>query len=516
MSRRKRTDVGAIVGIDLGTTNSALAILDDAGRPTIVENAAGSNITPSALDFETENGGAVSVGQDAKDQESLFPERVFQAFKRSMDHDDPITDKAMNESVAATPVELSAHVLRKLIADASARVGAIDSAVITVPANFADEARRNTIAAGELAGLTVKHIINEPTAAIFYYAYEKPLSGTVVVYDLGGGTLDVTIAHVDGTSVEIITSKGDPRLGGIDFDLRLREIIAARYAETTGETFDMPKVHDLGKSIEDYKKQFSGRDSITVQVTGGAVGKTVFEVTRDEYEAATSTLIARADLLVEGTLLDAGLAPADISNVLLVGGSTRMPIISAHLESLFGRTPICSVNPDEVVALGAALYAGFNAEPATMTPAQTNSTRSMQLREVANHFYGTLVLDTSHPSGLRDRVSIVIEKNMPIPVAKTETFYTVSEGQTAVDCTVTQSVTRELDPDFVRRIWSGELGPLPPGRPSQQEIVVTFSYDANQVMHCSFLDVATGMKQEISLGLGASASNQSDEGFKVS
>jgi molecular chaperone DnaK len=508
--------MGAIVGIDLGTTNSALAILDESGRPSIIENAAGSNITPSAIFFEQDGSGSVTVGQDAKDQESLYPERVFQAFKRSMDHDGAVASSAEGAPMQATPIELSAHVLRKLIADASARVGPIDSAVITVPANFADEARRNTIAAGELAGLTVKHIINEPTAAVFYYAFERPLAGTVVVYDLGGGTLDVSIANVDGSKVEIVTSKGDPRLGGVDFDLRLREIIAGRYQELTGETFDMPAVHDLGKSIEDYKKQFSSRDSITVQVTGGSAGKTVFEVTRSEFEAAASTLIARADLLVEGALLDVGIAPTAVSDVLLVGGSTRMPMIGAHLESLFGRAPICSVNPDEVVALGAALYAGVNAEPAAMTPAQTDATRAMQLREVANHFYGTIILETSHASGPRDRVSIVIEKNAPIPVSKTESFYTVSAGQTAVECTVTQSVTREFDPDFVRRIWSGELGPLPAGRDANQQIDVTFSYDANQVMHCAFVDVATGLSQEVSLGLGGSSNATGDDRFRIS
>lgn len=503
--------MGAIVGIDLGTTNSALAVLDANGRPEIIENANGDNITPSAVFFDG-SGDRVIVGQDAKDNADLQPEAVFQAFKRSMDRE---TVGAPAPVANATPVELSAHVLRKLVADATARVGPIDAAVITVPANFADEARRNTIAAGERAGLAVKHIINEPTAAVFYYSFERTLAGTVAVYDLGGGTLDVTIASVSGTDVQIVTSKGDPRLGGIDFDNRLLEIIAARFAADANEELQTPEVHALGKSLEEYKKQLSGRESITVQVAGGASGKTTFEITRAEFEEACSTLVARADLLVEGTLADAGLTPADISEVLLVGGSTRMPMVRAHLTSLFGRDPICSVNPDEVVALGAALYAGVNAEPAALTPAQSTTTKAMQLREVANHFYGTIVLDTSHITGARERVSIVIEKNTPLPVSRKEEFYTVSEGQTAVECVVTQSVTRESDPDFVRTIWRGELGPFPAGRPANQQIDVTFSYDANQVMHCAFTDVASGMTREVSLGLGGGERAGSNDGIEI-
>ncbi len=506
-----------IVGIDLGTTNSAIAILDDAGRPKMVENAEGANITPSAVFYEPNDDTNIIVGQTAKDNALIHPGRVYQGFKRAMDQTGPFVEGDQALAVSPTAIELSALVLKKLVQDASHRVGAIDTAVIAVPANFADESRRATIAAGEQAGLKVKHIVNEPTAALLYYSFDQAVGGTVVVYDFGGGTLDVSVANVDGRNVEIITSKGDPRLGGVDCDCRLKDVIAAKYKALSGEDLSYPAIHDLGKTVEEYKKQLSTRASTSIQVTGGAAGRQIFEITRAEFEAAIATLIGRADMLVEGALSDANVKPSDIQDVFLVGGSSRMPIVTAHLTSLFGKAPICHINPDEVVALGAALYAGVNADPTQLNAAQVSSVQSMKLREVANHHYGTISLDTTHAAGPRLRVAIVIEKNAPIPVSKTQSFYTVSHGQTAVECAVTQSATRESDPDFVRTIWTGELGPLPPDRPSEQQIDITFSYDTNQVMQCAFVDVATGIKQEVSLGLtGGETAGRDLDKFTVS
>ena len=503
------------VGIDLGTTNSAVAVLDPAGRPTVVENADGASITPSAVFYEPSNPAKVTVGQAAKDNEHVHPSHVFQAFKRAMDREEPFSQDGQSAAVVATPVELSAFVLKKLAQDAGQRVGEITNAVVTVPANFADEARRATIAAGEAAGLTVDHIVNEPTAALFYYSFEHPVSGTVVVFDFGGGTLDVSVAQVSGRDVEILTSRGDPRLGGVDFDAALTGIIASKYLEATSEELDLLSAHALGKTVEDYKKQLSSRETITVQVTGGAAGRTIFEVTRAEFHEATATLRARAEMLVEGALSDVGLAPGDVGDVFLVGGSTRMPAVSDLLKNIFGRDPVCHVNPDEVVALGAALYAGTQADVADLNAAQTSTVASMQLQDVANHFFGTTYIDVDHSSGPRLRVEVVISKNSPLPVSQTKSFLTVSEGQTAVNCVVTQAATAETDPDFVRRIWEGTLGPLPPNRPANQEIQVTFSYDRNQVMQCSFLDVASGIRQDVSLGAESDTDEDTLDRFEV-
>lgn len=493
--------MSTLVGIDLGTTNSAIAILDRTGRPEIVPNREGDHVTPSAVFFEPGDSNRTVVGQSAKDNAPVYPERVFQAFKRNMAANPPMP----LDGIHVTPIELSSLVLRKLVQDASRQTGAITGAVVTVPANFTNEARLATMKAGELAGLSVSNIVNEPTAALFYYSYHRDVGGTVVVYDFGGGTLDVTIARVNGRDVQIIASKGDPRLGGIDFDRKFEEVVHRTFQASTGEAFN-PAIHQLGKTPEEYKKQLSSRAETSVQVVGGTVGRKILTITRQEFEAATSTLISKADLLVDSTLDEAGLRPSDISDVFLVGGSTRMPMVTAHLTRIFGRAPVCHVNPDEVVALGAALYAGLNADHSQLNAAQSSVVRSMKLQEVANHYFGTISLDV-HPSTAEHRLrnSIIIEKNTKLPCAKTESYYTVSPGQTEVDCRVTQSATRETDPDFVRIIWDGALGPLPPGRPAQMEIRVTYSYDTNQIMHCLFEDVASGLRHEIDIGLKGDA-----------
>jgi molecular chaperone DnaK len=498
-----------LVGIDLGTTNSALAVLDRTGRPEIIPNGEGDHITPSAVFFEPGSSHTSVVGQAAKDNAVVYPSRVFQAFKRDMATNSPYS----LDGIHVTPVELSSLLLRKLVQDASKQTGAITGAVITVPANFTNEARLATMKAGELAGLEVSHIINEPTAALFYYSYHQPVGGTVVVYDFGGGTLDVTIARVTGRDVQILASKGDPRLGGLDFDRKLDDIVRRTFEASSAERFD-PEVHQLGKTSEEYKKQLSSRTETSVQVVGGRVGRKILTVTRQEFEAATSTLISKADLLVDSTLDEVALRPSDISNVFLVGGSTRMPMVTTHLTRLFGRAPICHVNPDEVVALGAALYAGLNAQSGQLNAAQAAVVRSMKLQEVANHFFGTIAVERNPTGESRLRNSVIIEKNTALPCAKTESYYTVSPGQTAVDCRVTQSATRETDPDFVRVIWDGSLGPLPPGRPAQMEIRVTYSYDTNQIMHCVFEDVASGVKKEIEIGLKTDSDGSNGDGVE--
>jgi len=492
--------MAAIIGIDLGTTNSALALLDSTGRPEIVPNAEGDHVTPSVVFFEHD--GTSVVGQAAKDNAAVYPDRVFREFKRQMASNKPF----MLDSRPVTPIELSSLVLGKLAADARSRHGDIQRAVVTVPANFTNEARQATIDAGRQAGLDVSHIINEPTAALFYYSYHRPVAGTVAVYDFGGGTLDVSIAKVDGTNVQIVTSKGDPRLGGIDFDRKLAELIQRAFEEQSGEVFDA-NVHQLGKTPEEYKKQLTTRSECAVQVVGGKAGRTILKIAREAFERAAETLVSKADLLVDSTLDEAGLRPADIAHVFLVGGSTRMPMIAAHLDRIFGRPPVCHVNPDEVVALGAALYAGLNTDKNKLTPAQAGAVDRMQLTEVANHFFGTISLSQDRAGRKRPRNSVIIEKNTPLPCSKTESYFTVYPGQTAVTATVTQSATREEDPDFVRVIWEGELGPFPPDRPANMEIQVTYAYDKNQIMRCKFHDVASGLSKEVDVGVKAKSTS---------
>lgn len=504
-----------LVGIDLGTTNSAIALFDRTGNPRILPNSDGEHMTPSAVFLPVGSPTTPLIGKYAKEQRSIYPDRVFLDFKRQMDSHEPVKNDAGEirqvDGISMTAAELSTLVLRKIAMDVKKTIGEISEAVITVPANFANEARNATLAAGRAAGLTVKHIINEPTAALFYYASQKPINGTVMVYDFGGGTLDVTIAHVADKSVEIIASEGDPKLGGTDFDHKLDALIRQKFLAATGIGF-IPGTHEPGKIAEDYKKQLSTLGEINVQITGPN-GRTILPVTRSEFESATNTLITRADLLVEAALTSADTKASDILDVYLVGGSSRMPMVQEHLHRIFGKPPICHVNPDEVVALGAALYAGFKAESGTLNPAQTSAVRPLALQEVANHFFGTISLERDGGVAA-PRNSIIIRKGEALPCEKTETYYTVNHNQISVDCQVTQSNIEEKDPQFVRTIFDGLLGPLPANRAPGRPIRVTFSYDTNQVMHCVFEDVDSGIRESVNLNMSGDAEDSSVSGAR--
>ena len=492
--------MGIIVGIDLGTTNSNIARLDDTGRPVMIENPNSSespNITPSVVVFD---GKDVLVGDSAKQYlhlDELGP--GFKRWKLKMDNPQPI----VASGVSKTPIELSSLVLRELISAAEQKTGQqVESAVITIPAKFEEEARRNTIAAGEAIGLKIKDIINEPTAALLYYSLSQKIVGKVVVFDFGGGTLDITAAEVNGQDIRVICSNGD-NVGGEDFDDILASLILSAFEADSKEKFDKT-VHSLGASPETYKKRLTARSEVQAQVTGGKAGRTVITITRESFEKATAMLLAKAAMMIENTLTEANLTIKDVSDVYLVGGSTRMPMVVKLLTEYFKKAPVALVNPDEAVALGAALYAGLKAAPALLNPAQRAAVQQVQLQEVANHYYGTLSIAELSGGQKALRVSNVIAKNTPIPHTAEETYYTAGDGQTSVLARVTQSATDEDDPDFVRIIWEGELGPFPEGRPEGQPILVRYSYDANQVMHCTFTDVGTGISKEVDLSFSDS------------
>jgi len=492
--------MGIIVGIDLGTTNSNIARLDDTGRPLMIENPNSSespNITPSVVVFDGEN---ILVGDSAKEYLHIDKHGPgFEKWKLEMQHPLPITAGG----VSKTPIELSSLVLKELISAAEKKTGQqVESAVITIPAKFEEEARRNTIAAGEAIGLKIKDIINEPTAALLYYSLSHKILGKVIVFDFGGGTLDITAAEVNGQDIRVICSNGD-NVGGQDFDDIVESLIVTAFETESKEKFD-EDVHTLGASPEMYKKRLSTKSEVQAQVTGGKAGRTVVTITRESFEKATAMLMAKAAMMIENTMTEANLSIKDVSDVYLVGGSTRMPMVVALLTEYFKKAPVALVNPDEAVALGAALYAGLKAAPALLNPAQRAAVQQVQLQEVANHYYGTLSVSQLSGGQQALRVSNVIAKNTPIPHTAEETYYTMSEGQTAVLARVTQSATDEDDPDFVRIIWEGELGPFPAGRPAGQPILVRYSYDANQVMHCTFTDVGTGISKEVNLSFADS------------
>lgn len=481
--------MGAYVGIDLGTTFSAVAHIDETGRPVIIHNAEGQNITPSCVArFDDE----FEVGEQARKALGIDLDRVAGRFKRDMG-----TGKKFTlGGVEYTPIDLSAEVLKKLKRDAEKQVGPITEAVVTIPANFSQEARDATMSAAKAAGLNVKYIINEPTAAALYYAFKngEELSGIYAVYDLGGGTFDVSIIHVSGQNVDVIASNGVARLGGDDFDRKCWEIVARKFAQETGGDVD-PQEYTV-PDAEEEKKSLSSRKRVMARV-----GRTAIEARREEFEDAISTLIAQAEMLCETTLDEAEISPSDVRGVFLAGGSTRIPAVKESVARVFGQEPISTINVDEVVALGAALYAAYKSDGRDLSPAQKNAIQKIKVTESTGKCFGTLSLSFNESrEEIKDVNAIIIRKGEKIPCSVTESFYTVSDNQTAVECTVTESTSPETDPRFVKIIWKGNL-PLPPNRPRGQEVQVTFGYDDSQMMFCRFKDVESGKEVSVDLSM---------------
>ncbi len=490
--------MAALIGIDLGTTFSAVATIDETGRPIIVHNGDGANVTPSCIQFRED--GVAEVGELAR--RSLFLPNVHAVgrFKREMGTS--TTYDARGQTF--TPTDLSALVLKKLAADTSEAVGELGQVVVTIPANFSHDAREATMAAARAADLDVKYIVNEPTAAALYYAFKSgtDLHGVYAVYDLGGGTFDVSIIRVDGQDVEVLSTNGVARLGGDEFDRALQKLVQEKFKEQTGE--DLNESDFTKNDAEDEKRALSKRDSVTFPVA-----RALLEITRAEFEEAISSFLAQTEMMCEATLLESGSVLTDIQGVFLVGGSTRIPAVRDSVRRTFDQELISTANVDEVVALGAALYAAFKGDRSGLNAVQKASIERIKVSESTSQCFGTISLNhDAEREQYRTINSVLIRKGEKIPCSVTESFFTVADGQTAVDCRVTESVAPETDPRFVRTVWEGELE-LPPGRPAGEEIRVTFAYDANQVMKCSFVDVGTGREQRIDLSMVEAGSRSS-------
>ena len=489
-----------IVGIDLGTTFSALSILNAIGKPEIIPNADGERLTPSAIFFDEENSDIVRVGIEAINSRHLNAQRSVRWIKRNMG------DANYHRKIDSkdwTPVELSALILKKLKQDSSVEHGDICDAVISVPAHFDEVRRKATMEAGTIAGLNVIGIVNEPVAAALYYATTRQVSGKVLVYDLGGGTFDVTIMEVKGHDMKIICSQGDHALGGIDFDQKILEMLEQMYkekfkTELIGSDEERAKYED---EAEDIKRTLSRRD-VAKKMLYGPAGNMRVEITREMFEKAISPLMDRADILVEVALGEAGIEPAGIGKVLLVGGSTRIPLVQQRLEKVFGKTPQTAVNVDECVALGAALHAGLTMlreKPDIMSAGISSGLMDINLTDVCNHSYGTICAPIDKETGRRViQNRIILNKNTPLPCEASQTFYTLKEGQAEVEVTITQGEGNDVE--FVNKIATYKFE-LPPDRPAECPIKVTYSYDVNQRMHCKFEDVESGRVLEVDLGL---------------
>ncbi len=490
-----------IAGIDLGTTFSALAKLNSIGKSEIVPNSEGERITPSAIYFDEEDTEIIRVGIEALNSRQLNPGRSARWIKRHMG-DSSYCKKIDGKDW--TVEELSSLILKKLKQDCSMEDGEINDVVISVPAHFDEVRRKSTMDAGRMAGLNVIGIVNEPVAAALYYATTNNVSGRVLVYDLGGGTFDVTILDINDNEINILCSQGDHALGGIDFDAKILEMFEQGYHKKYGTELissdeERTKYED---EAEDVKKTLSRRKAAKKMLYGEA-GSMRIEITRDAFEKAISPLTSRIDILVEVILKEAKCKTSDIGKVLLVGGSTRIPMIRKRLEETFGFAPETAVNVDECVALGAAIQAGLmklRDNPCDVDKGVAGGLKDVKLKDVCNHSYGTICAPLDDETGKYIvENSIILAKNTPLPCEETQRFYTMFEGQDKVEISITQG--EDTDPDYVNKIAT-EVFELPGGRPANRPIKVTYSYDVNQRMHCHFEDEDSGKTLEVDFCVG--------------
>ena len=478
-----------IIGIDLGTTNSCVSVIEG-GEPVVIPNAEGARTTPSVVAFSKD--GERMVGNVAKRQAITNPEKTISSIKRHMGSD----YKVNIDGKAYTPQEISAVILQKLKADAEAYLGEkVTEAVITVPAYFTDSQRQATKDAGKIAGLDVKRIINEPTAAALAFGIDKEDDQKVMVYDLGGGTFDVSIIEMGDGVQEVLATAGNNHLGGDDFDKKIMDYIVAQFKNETGIDLSNDKMamQRVKEAAEKAKIDLSGMTTAQISlpfITADATGPKHLEttLTRAKFNEMTADLVEATMGPVRQAMQDSGLSMNDIDKILLVGGSTRIPAVQEAIQKFSGKEPFKGINPDECVAMGAALQGGV----------------------LGGDVKGLLLLDVTPLSlGIETMGgvnTVIIERNTTIPTKKSQIFSTAADNQTSVEVHVLQG-EREFAKDN-KTLGMFHLDGILPARRGVPQIEVTFDIDANGIVHVSAKDLGTGKQQEISI---TASSNMSKE-----
>ena len=478
-----------IIGIDLGTTNSCVAVMEG-GKPVVITNTEGIRTTPSIVAF-TKNGERL-VGDPAKRQAVTNADKTISSIKRHMgtDYKDDIDGKKY------TPQEISAMILQKLKADAESYLGeTVSEAVITVPAYFNDAQRQATKDAGKIAGLDVKRIINEPTAAALAYGLDNESEQKIMVYDLGGGTFDVSIIEIGDGVIEVLATNGDTHLGGDDFDNVIINYLVDEFKKTEGVDLsgDKMAMQRLKVEAEKAKKELSSATTTNINlpfITATAEGPKHLDITltRAKFDELTHDLVERTAIPVQNALKDAGLTTADITKVLLVGGSTRIPAVQDKVRQLTGKEPNKSLNPDECVAIGAAIQGGV----------LSGDVKDLVLLDVT-----PLSLGIETYGGVFTKL---IERNTTIPTKKSQIFSTAADGQTSVEVHVLQG-EREMAA-YNKTLGRFQLTGIPAAPRGVPQIEVTFDIDANGIVHVSAKDMATGNSQNVAI---TASTNLTDE-----
>ena len=482
--------MGKIIGIDLGTTNSCVAVMEG-GQPTVIANTEGARTTPSVVAF-TKTGERL-VGEPAKRQAVTNAERTISSIKREMGTDYRVTIDDKKYS----PQEISAMILQKLKKDAEGYLGEkVTEAVITVPAYFNDAQRQATKDAGKIAGLDVKRIINEPTAAALAYGLDNEKEQKIMVYDLGGGTFDVSVIEIGDGVIEVLSTAGNNRLGGDDFDQKVTDYMLAEFKKAEGVDLSNDKMalQRLKEAAEKAKKELSSATTTNINlpfITATAEGPKHFDMnlTRAKFDELTHDLVEMTAEPVRRALSDAGITACELGQVLLVGGSSRIPAVQDKVRQLTGKEPSKNLNPDECVALGASIQGGKLAGDA--------GAGDILLLDVT-----PLSLSIETMGGIATRL---IERNTTIPTRKSQIFSTAADNQTAVDINVVQG-ERQFAKDN-KSLGQFRLDGIPPARRGVPQIEVTFDIDANGIVNVSAKDLGTGKEQHITITAG---SNMSD------
>lgn len=481
--------MGKIIGIDLGTTNSCVAVMEG-GEPTVIANAEGSRTTPSVVAFS--NTGERLVGKVAKNQAITNPDRTISSIKRDMGTD----RKVKIDDKSYSPQEISAMILQKLKTDAESYLGEkVDDAVITVPAYFTDSQRQATKDAGKIAGLNVQRIINEPTAAALAYGLNKEGDQKILVFDLGGGTFDVSILEIGDGVFEVLATNGNNRLGGDDFDQKVMDHIVAEFKKSQGIDLsgDKMAMQRIKEAAEKAKVELSGMLQTSINlpfITADASGPKHLEMslTRAKFDELTADLVEMTAVPTSKAMKDAGVTPADLAKVILVGGSTRIPAVQNKVKKIAGKDPDKGINPDECVAIGAAIQAGV----------------------IGGDVNDVVLLDVTPLSlGIETLGGVftkLIERNTTIPTKKSQVFSTAADGQSSVEIHVLQG-EREMA-SHNKTLGRFNLTGIPAAPRGVPQIEVTFDIDANGIVHVSAKDLGTGNEQKVTI---TASSNLSED-----